>query len=385
MHPASDFHHILLLLVLSSQIAAPQVDQGSGEQSLNAITNEENGNASDSAGLSPDISEMSAGAASTREHSFIEDTTGVYSTLETDTVKVTTESADGKLVDARVSDKSSSSLYQHSETTAALSTTAATAENDGVAENSVIPHFSTAMPGNTDMPNNGLTTETDQETSTVTSVSLPSQMTTPSAYGYFNFSTEDYVQCFRSPLSGYFSNGLYANVTAFNGIFEFTAKQAERQKERMCIVGITVPSDMIIAFQLVNINLKCGWASMRVFQFASPRTRKLQYNYCGSASERLPEKLYILSSEASVILNIWLFSWEYTVQVNFTAMPFSSRPSLVLTRISDNLGKRFLFRMPKSVPYSILSVHIRLYHNLHSIKVSKTLKRSIFRLPTRLL
>ena len=339
MRSAYDLFHTLVLSIFLSQIVALQVDQRSTEQTLDANIRDQKENVNDSVTLTPDISDASAGTASRGEQGFTEHITNGRYTQNIHTVEETTENTDTTRVETGASGASSNSRYQKTQTTVPHSITDITAENEEVTETSVIAHFITAIPGTTGMPNNVFATETDHEPSSVTGVSFPPQQTTPSTYGHFHFSTDDYVQCFRSPLSDYFSSGLYANVTGLNGTIEFTAEQAERQKERMCIVGITVPSDMIIVFQLVNINLKCGWASFRVFKFATARMRKVQYTYCGTTAEGVPKKIYILSSEASVILNIWLFSWEYNIQVNFTAIPYSLRPKLLLTHTSDNLGK----------------------------------------------
>ena len=187
-----------------------------------------------------------------------------------------------------------------------------------------------------------LTSKTsDGETSSVPDMILTSQQTTSSTFGHHLLSTDDFIQCFRSPVSRYFSTDLYANITAFSGSFELLAQDAERINMRICTVGISVPSGMIIVFELVNIHLKCGEASFIIYQSTSGLLINDKYTYCGTSVEGLPKNIFILSSGARVSLSLWRFAPDHAMRFTFTALPFSARPRLNVTRISGRLGMFF--------------------------------------------
>ena len=162
----------------------------------------------------------------------------------------------------------------------------------------------------------------------------------PPTFGHYEFSIDNYVGCFLSPASNFFDTKIYADIKAASGSFHFQAGKELQYMSRLstCKIKLTVPSHLAVLFQPVNMSMSCGTAHLRLSTVTHYGFPAGKYSFCGESIRDVPNKVYIWSDKIVITLTTWSFLLGMGIRVNFTAIPYSAKPSLGRIRISENVG-----------------------------------------------
>ena len=163
----------------------------------------------------------------------------------------------------------------------------------------------------------------------------------------FVFSTEDFTRCFTSPEGRYLNTDLYINIkNQTHGHFHFEGKSsASKAHRRRCNIGIIVPTNMILSFELVNLDFPCGMGAVRIYQSTNTKADLEAGAFCGhSSDEDASSKLIVPVHVAVVVVSMYRFSTKHEVHLKFSAISLSERPQLehINISISQGLILRFL-------------------------------------------
>ena len=142
----------------------------------------------------------------------------------------------------------------------------------------------------------------------------------------FTFSTEDFTKCFSSPAGDLLNRNIYTTINHTSGEFLYEGRLSPQQHFRRCDIGIKVPDDSHVRFNVTNINLPCQYGRLMVYESSNKKTANRRMLYCDKTSDDTPPRsISVLSRSAVVTLTISRFSPDISVHVAFSAFPRSEK------------------------------------------------------------
>ena len=157
----------------------------------------------------------------------------------------------------------------------------------------------------------------------------------------FVFSTEDFTHCFTSPKGRYINTDLYISIkNQTHGHFHFVGKNSvSKSHRRRCDIGIIVPANRILSFELLSLDIPCGMGALRIYQSTNTKADLQAGAFCGhSSAEDTPSKLIVPFHVAVVVVSMYRFSTTHEVHFKFSAISPSERPQLEHINISISRG-----------------------------------------------
>ena len=146
---------------------------------------------------------------------------------------------------------------------------------------------------------------------------------------HFIFSTQDFARCFSSPVGDFLSRQIYRRSRNYmEGEFRCSWKNLKQKKLGRCDIGITVPGDRSILFQMTGMNLPCNNGFLRIYESTNKRRSNRRLTYCVKDNKETPPTSLLVPSNTAVVTFVFKrFSPQVHVQVHFSAVS-SYVPSL---------------------------------------------------------
>ena len=161
----------------------------------------------------------------------------------------------------------------------------------------------------------------------------------------FAFSTGNFSRCFRSFLSRYRYNLININNGTYRDFVFMAEDDTKKPHMRQCDIKITVPHDNIILFELLDLDLPCGKASIEIVLAQTLNfIGEPAATFCGDYQKDKPDNNFIISSQVAVVrVLVYTFLPSHMLHFRCTALPLSKDHHLQHIKLNECKGYSVTF------------------------------------------